>query len=76
MMDVFMDPNSSPPNMAEMGESSDELKDFVTEYYTLAQSMAADNVSADDKISFLQSMFHGSSKNSKRSMRNGMRAGQ
>jgi hypothetical protein len=75
MMEVFMDPSSSPPDMAAMDGSSDELKDFVKEYYQLAQSMDANNASADEKLDVLKAMFNEKTdlKKSKRSMRHGMR---
>jgi hypothetical protein len=77
LMNVMMDPSSFPPNMAAMGDASEEVKNFVTDYYKLAQSMDASNVPADKKIAFLQDMFDGPSVSidfkSKRDMRYGMR---
>jgi hypothetical protein len=81
LMQVFMDPSSSPSTPIGLGEASGPMSDFLVEYYLFVQYMDNVDVSTDDKIDILRKLFDGSTLNfagekSRRSMRHGLRRRQ
>jgi hypothetical protein len=81
LMQIFIDPSSSPSTPISLGQTSGPASDFLAEYYLFVKYMDDVDVTPEEKVDILRKLFDGSTlnfagKKSRRYMRHGLRRRQ